>query len=247
MLHKGHGILGGFINDFRITRVTKQIATRCRVKVCGITSVADAHMASAAGVDAVGLVFYAKSSRNVSVQQAAEICAALPPFVSSVGLFLDATEDFVNEVLDAVPLDLLQFHGSETAAYCQRFRRPYIKGLGMSGLSGGDFKALADQYPQSQGVLVDSHAPGAAGGTGKIFDWTQVPQDYNKAIVLAGGLTAGNVAEAIRTTQVYAVDVSSGVEAEPGVKDSAQITAFMDAVRQANLQQQAELNRETIS
>lgn len=242
MLYKGHGILGGSINDFRITRVTKQVAIRCRVKVCGITSVADARMVSAAGVDAVGLVFYAKSSRNVSVQQAAEICAALPPFVSSVGLFLDASAVFVNEVLEAVPLDLLQFHGSESAEYCNHFRRPYLKGLGMSGVSGSDFKALADQYPQAQGVLVDSHAPGAAGGTGRVFDWTQVPQDYAKAIVLAGGLTADNVAQAIRTTRAYAVDVSSGVEAAPGIKDSAQVAAFMDEVRRVNLLHQTEVS-----
>ncbi|CAA6818089.1 MAG: Phosphoribosylanthranilate isomerase (EC [uncultured Thiotrichaceae bacterium] len=220
---------------------------RCRVKVCGITSVADAQMVSAAGVDAIGLVFYAKSSRNVTVEQAAAICAALPPFISVVGLFLDASEAFVNEVLDAVPLDVLQFHGSETPEYCNRFRRPYVKGLGMSGVTGDDFRELADQYPLAQGVLVDSHAPGAAGGTGKTFDWTQVPQDYAKAIILAGGLSADNVANAIRTTQVYAVDVSSGVEAGPGVKDSAKVAAFVDEVRRADQILQAELHRETIS
>lgn len=217
---------------------------RCRVKVCGITSVADAQMVSAAGVDAIGLVFYAKSSRHVTIERAAEICAALPPFVSAVGLFLDASEAFVNQVLDVVPLDVLQFHGSETPEYCNGFHRPYIKALGMSGVTGDDFRELADQYPLAQGVLVDSHAPGAAGGTGKTFDWTQVPQDYPKAIILAGGLKAENVADAIRTTRVYAVDISSGVEAVPGVKDSAKIAAFMDEVRQANQMLQAELHRE---
>lgn len=210
-------------------------------------------MVSAAGVDAVGLVFYAKSSRNVTVAQAAEICAALPPFVSVVGLFLDASEAFVNEVLDAVPLDVLQFHGSETAGYCERFRRPYIKGLGMRGVSADNFRELADQYPLAQGVLVDSHAPGAAGGTGKVFDWTQVPKDYPKAIILAGGLYADNVADAIRTTQVYAVDISSGVESGPGIKDAVKVNAFMAEVRrinqtyQMNQMPQAELNREAIS
>lgn len=210
-------------------------------------------MVSAAGVDAVGLVFYAKSSRNVTVAQAAEICAALPPFVSVVGLFLDASEAFVNEVLDAVPLDVLQFHGSETADYCERFRRPYIKGLGMRGVSADNFRELADQYPLAQGVLVDSHAPGAAGGTGKVFDWTQVPKDYPKAIILAGGLYADNVADAIRTTQVYAVDISSGVESGPGIKDAVKVNAFMAEVRrinqtyQMNQMPQAELNREAIS
>ncbi len=218
---------------------------RCRVKVCGVTSVADAQMVCAADVDAIGLVFYEKSSRNVTIEQAAEICTALPPFVSAVGLFLDAPETFVNEVLDAVSLDVLQFHGSETPEYCNHFRRPYIKGLGMSGVTGDNFRELANQYPAAQGILVDSHAPGAAGGTGKTFDWTQVPQDYAKAIILAGGLSPDNVAKAICTTQVYAVDVSSGVESAPGIKDSAKIAAFMDEVRQANQMLQAELHRES--
>jgi phosphoribosylanthranilate isomerase len=230
------------------TQLMEHITARCRVKICGITSVADALMVSAAGVDAIGLVFYARSKRNISIQQAVDICAALPPFVSSVGLFLDADEVFVQDVLDAVPLDLLQFHGSESSAYCERFRRPYVKGLGMSGLSGADFRDFADQYPSAQGVLVDSHEPGAAGGTGQVFDWTQVPQDYPKAIILAGGLKADNVAAAIATTRAYAVDVSSGVEAEPGIKDSAKVTAFMDEVRRVNnLQYEAELHREDIS
>ncbi len=218
---------------------------RCRVKVCGVTSVADAQMVCAAGVDAIGLVFYEKSSRNVTIEQAAEIYTALPPFVSAVGLFLDASETFVNTVLDAVSLDVLQFHGSETPEYCNHFRRPYIKGLGMDGVTGGNFRELASQHLAAQGILVDSHAPGAAGGTGKTFDWTQVPQDYTKAIILAGGLSPDNVAEAICTTQIYAVDVSSGVESAPGIKDSAKIAAFMNEVRQANQMLQAELYRES--
>ena len=201
---------------------------RCRVKVCGITAVADALMVSAAGVDAVGLVFYPKSKRNLSMAQAAEICRVLPPFVTTVGLFLDAEADFVREVLAAVPLDVLQFHGSETPDYCRQFPRPYLKAVGMKGLAAsGGFAAYAERYPDAQGFLVDSHAPGAAGGTGETFDWTQVPQDYPKPIILAGGLTPENVAEAIRTSRVYAVDVSSGVEAAPGVKDAAKVAAFM--------------------
>ncbi len=191
-----------------------QVVKRCRVKVCGITSVADAQMVCAAGVDAIGLVFYEKSSRNVTIEQAAEICTALPPFVSAVGLFLDAPETFVNEVLDAVPLDVLQFHGSETPEYCNHFRRPYIKGLGMKGVTGDNFRELANQYPTAQG--------------------------------LAGGLSPDNVAKAICTTQVYAVDVSSGVESAPGgIKDNAMIAAFMDEVHQANQMLQAELHRES--
>ncbi|MDD5394660.1 MAG: phosphoribosylanthranilate isomerase [Thiothrix sp.] len=204
---------------------------RCRVKVCGITSVADAQMVCAAGVDAIGLVFYPKSKRNLEIVQAAEICRAVSPFVTTVGLFLDADADFVREVLAVVPLDVLQFHGSETPDYCRQFPRPYMKAVGMKGLAAsGGFHAYADCYPDAQGFLVDSHAPGAAGGTGETFDWTQVPQDYPKPIILAGGLTPENVAQAIRTSRVYAVDVSSGVESSPGVKDAAKVAAFMAGV-----------------
>lgn len=203
--------------------------SRCRVKVCGITLVADALMVSAAGADALGLVFYPKSKRNISIEQAAEICQALPPFVTTVGLFLDAEPSFVAQVLAAVPLNLLQFHGSESPAYCTQFKRPYLKAVGMKGIAeSGGFAAYADQYPEAQGFLVDSHAPGAAGGTGETFDWTQVPQNYPKPIILAGGLTAENVAEAVRVSRVYAVDVSSGVEISPGVKDPVKVQAFIN-------------------
>lgn len=204
---------------------------RCRVKICGITSVEDAQMVCAAGVDAIGLVFYPKSKRNLELEQAVAICRALPPFVTSVGLFLDADADFVREVLATVPLDVLQFHGSETSEYCRQFSRPYMKAVGMKGLAKyGGFHAYADRYPDAQGFLLDSHAPGAAGGTGETFDWTQVPQDYAKPIILAGGLQPDNVAEAIRTSQVYAVDVSSGVESGPGKKDALKVQTFMDAI-----------------
>lgn len=208
---------------------------RCRVKVCGITSVTDAAMVGTAGADAMGLVFYPKSKRNLSIAQAADICRAAPPFVTVVGLFLDAEADFVRDVLDAVQLDVLQFHGSETPEYCRQFPRPYMKAVGMKGLAAsGGFAAYADHYPDAQAFLVDSHAPGAAGGTGETFDWTQVPQDYPKPIILAGGLTPENVAEAIRTSRVYAVDVSSGVEFAPGVKDAAKVQAFMNGVLLVN-------------
>lgn len=200
---------------------------RCRVKICGLTSVADALMVSAAGADALGLVFYPNSKRNLSIEQAAEICKAIPPFVATVGLFLDAEARFVEQVLAAVPLTVLQFHGSESPAYCAQFQHPYIKAVGMKGLAVAGFVAYADQYPDAQGFLVDSHAPGAAGGTGEVFDWTQVPQDYPKPIILAGGLTPDNLAEAIRLSRVYAVDVSSGVEMSPGIKDAAKVQAFI--------------------
>lgn len=208
-----------------------QLIRRCRVKVCGITSLEDTQAVCDAGADAIGFVFYAKSPRHVDIGQAAAICRALPPFVSSVGLFLNADAAYVREVLATVPLDLLQFHGSESPDYCRQFERPYMKALGMKGITeSGGFAAYADRYPDAQGVLVDSHAPGAAGGTGEVFDWTQVPQDYAKSIVLAGGLKPENVAEAIRTSQVYAVDVSSGVEASPGKKSREKINRFMQEV-----------------
>lgn len=209
---------------------------RCRVKICGITSVIDAQMAAAAGVDAVGLVFYPKSKRNLEITQAAEICHALPPFVTSVGLFLDADAAFVSEVLASVPLDILQFHGSETPEYCRQFSRPYLKAVGMKGLEEyGGFHAYAERFPDAQGFLVDSHAPGAAGGTGEVFDWTQVPQDYPQPIILAGGLTPENIAEAIRISRAYAVDVSSGVESAPGIKDAGKVAAFMAGVASVDI------------
>lgn len=204
------------------------MTARCRVKVCGITSVADALMVSAAGADALGLVFYSKSKRNLSIEQAAEICKVAPPFVATVGLFLDAEASFVRDVLASIPLSLLQFHGSESPSYCAQFKHPYLKAVGMKGIAAsGGFRAYADQYLDAQGLLVDSHAPGAAGGTGETFDWTQVPQDYSKPIILAGGLSPENVAEAIRVSRVYAVDVSSGVEQSPGIKDLLKVQAFI--------------------
>lgn len=208
---------------------------RCRVKMCGITSVTDARMVAEAGADAIGLVFYPKSKRNLSIAQAVEICRAVPPFVTTVGLFLDAEAAFVREVLQAVPLDVLQFHGSEPPEYCQQFARPYLKAVGMQGIAQyGGFAAYAARYPAAQGFLLDSHAPGAAGGTGATFDWTQVPQDFPKPMILAGGLNPENVAQAIALTNVYAVDVSSGVEASPGVKDANKVTRFMQAVAQSH-------------
>ena len=200
-----------------------------KVKICGITSVKDALAVGYSGADAIGLVFYPKSSRFISSAQAAEICAALPPFIKVVGLFLDASKDEVADVLEQVPLDLLQFHGSETPEYCRSFSRPYMKAVGMLGLS--DFASYADQYPDSKAFLVDSHTPGSAGGTGKTFDWNDIPNDYKKPIILAGGLNPDNIANAIESTSVYAVDLSSGVEILPGIKSEEKITALMQEVK----------------
>lgn len=203
---------------------------RCRVKICGITSVEDALMVAEAGADAIGLVFYPPSKRYVTLEVARAISQALPPFVARVGLFVDSSAAEVDAILEQVALDVLQFHGSESPAYCRSFKRTYIKAVGMKGLAAaGGFRAYVDPYQDAQAILVDSHAPGAAGGTGETFDWQAVPKDYAKPIILAGGLQADNVAEAIRITGAYAVDVSSGVESQAGIKSAVKVHQFMQA------------------
>jgi phosphoribosylanthranilate isomerase len=202
-----------------------------RSKICGITRIEDALSAAEAGADAIGLVFYAKSPRAVSVQQARTIIAALPPFVTTVGLFVDASRQELEEILAAVPLDLLQFHGDESPAFCEALQRPYIKALRVK--PGDDLAAQVAAYGQASGVLLDTYVPGIPGGTGEAFDWSLVPQGLNKPIILAGGLVAENVAAAIRQVRPYAVDVSGGVEAGKGIKDAEKIRAFMRAVKTA--------------
>ena len=200
-----------------------------RSKICGITRVEDALHAAEAGADAIGLVFYAKSPRAVDVRQAREIVAALPPFVTTVGLFVNASRCEVNEILDALPLDLLQFHGDESAAECAGYHRPYVKALRVR--PGDDVRARCAEFPQAAGILLDTFVPGVPGGTGETFDWTLVPDDPGCPIILAGGLTAENVATAIRQVRPWAVDVSGGVEARKGIKDAAKVRAFLAAVR----------------
>ena len=200
-----------------------------RVKICGITSIADALDVADAGADAIGFVFYPKSSRFVTPKQAADICAALPPFLTTVGLFLNAETSEIEETLSKVSLDLLQFHGHESPEFCRSFGRPYIKALGTDGLE--NFAANADQYHDALGILVDSHVLGKAGGTGQTFDWKLLPKNYSKPIILAGGLNPDNIAEAVRETSVYALDLSSGVESSPGIKSKAKIDALMREVK----------------
>lgn len=202
-----------------------------RSKICGITRVEDALLAAEAGADAIGLVFYAKSPRAVDVRRAREIVAALPPFVTTVGLFVDMPRGELNGILDAVPLDLLQFHGDETPADCAGYQRSYIKALRVR--PGEDIAARCAGYPQAAGILLDTFVPGVPGGTGEAFDWSQVPENPGCPIVLAGGLTPDNVAEAIRQVRPWAVDVSGGVEAGKGIKDAARVRAFLAAVRAA--------------
>lgn len=202
-----------------------------RSKICGITRVEDALAAVAAGADAIGLVFYAPSLRAVSLQRAQEILLALPPFVSTVGLFVDAARGEVEALLEVLPLDLLQFHGDETPADCEGFGRPYMKALRVR--PGLDLHAQARLYAGAQALLLDTFVPGVPGGTGEAFDWDLVPHDLAKPVVLAGGLTPENVGEAIRRVRPFAVDVSGGVEQARGIKDAAMIEAFIRAVRHA--------------
>jgi len=207
-----------------------------RVKICGITSVTDALHVADSGADAIGLVFYKKSSRYVMIDQAVEICEALPPFISVVALFMNASSDYVHEVIADVRCDLLQFHGDESPDFCESFSIPYMKAVAMGSHAGEDdglfgFKEYADQFTNAKAFLVDGHALGEAGGSGQSFDWQHIPVDYPAPIILAGGLSPDNVASALQVADVYAVDVSSGVEAEPGIKDATKIQEFMREVR----------------
>lgn len=204
---------------------------RTRVKICGITRPDDAVAAAECGADAIGLVFYGRSPRAVSVAQARDIVAALPPFVATVGLFVDAPPAEVEAVLAAVPLSLLQFHGSEAPEYCVRFGRPYLKAVAMQ--PGVDLDAMAEAYAGAAALLLDTYLVGTPGGTGIRFDWAQVPPRVAKRLILAGGLDPENVETAIRAVQPYGVDVSSGVEVAKGLKDSNKIAAFMRGVERA--------------
>ncbi|MBG0846574.1 phosphoribosylanthranilate isomerase [Pseudomonas chengduensis] len=205
--------------------------TVVRSKICGITRIEDALAAVEAGADAIGLVFYGKSPRAVSIEQAAAILQALPPFVTSVGLFVDMPRDELQQLLQRLPLDLLQFHGDESPADCEGHGRPYIKALRVR--PGEDLAAAMAPYAGAQGILLDTFVEGVPGGTGASFDWSLVPEDAAKPIILAGGLDADNVAAAIRQVRPHAVDVSGGVEASKGIKDADKIRAFVRAVRDA--------------
>lgn len=202
-----------------------------RSKICGITRVDDALTAAKAGADAIGLVFYAKSPRAVDVRQARQIVTALPPFVTTVGLFVNASRCEINEILDAVPLDMLQFHGDETPAQCEGFHRPWFKALRVG--NGEDIEAEVARYANASGILLDTFVAGVPGGTGERFDWSLIPAALAKPLILAGGLTAENVQQAIAQVRPYAVDVSGGVEASKGVKDASKVMAFVGRVRSA--------------
>ena len=205
---------------------------RTRVKICGITQASDALAAIDAGCDALGFVFYDKSPRSVTPDQAADIVKQIPAFVTCTALFVNPESEVVKEVIDKTSIDLLQFHGDEPPEFCNSFSRPYIKALRMRPET--DLSLELTSYASSQGVLLDTYSPGTPGGTGEAFDWSRIPSEHASNIILAGGLTPDNVAHAIHTVAPYAVDVSGGVEASKGIKDSNKLIAFMNEVYRAN-------------
>lgn len=203
------------------------------VKICGITRVEDGLAAAHGGAHAIGLVFYKPSPRCVTPAQAAAIVRALPPFVTTVGLFVDAPAQEVRAVLARAPLELLQFHGAEPPDYCRQFGLPYMKAVRVR--QGVDLLQYASDYGDAKALLLDAYVDGTHGGTGRVFDWNLIPRQLPLPIVLSGGLDPGNVADAVRRVRPWAVDVSSGVEAAKGIKDAAKIAAFITGVRNADI------------
>ncbi len=202
--------------------------TRVRVKYCGITNVENAKVAASLAIDAIGLVFYAKSPRCVDIEQASKIIAVLPPFISVVGLFVNPTSAYVEQVTSQVALNMLQFHGDEPESFCNGFLLPYMKAVRMA--PNVDVLTEIGRYNSASGILLDSYHDKYAGGTGEQFDWSRVPESTNMPIILAGGLNIDNVAQAILKTNPYAVDVSSGIEASKGIKDNVKMQRFMNEV-----------------
>lgn len=204
-----------------------------RVKICGITRVEDGLAAAHAGADAIGLVFAPQSPRRVTLAEAVAITRALPPFVSTVALFVNADRTEVEAVLAGLRPDLLQFHGDETPEFCASFGVPYIKAVRVR--PGLDLLQFDATYGTARGLLLDAYHPQRHGGTGERFDWNLIPRGLSKPCILAGGLTPDNVAQAVQRVRPWAVDVSSGVEASPGIKDAAAIGRFIQEVRNAAL------------
>jgi phosphoribosylanthranilate isomerase len=205
---------------------------RTRIKICGITRPEDARMAAESGADAIGLVFYAPSPRCISPEQACAIIAAVPPFVTVVGLFVDPAPDEVKSVLRFCSLGLLQFHGDEAPDFCRGFGLPYIKAARVR--ADADLVQYLSRYRAAQGWLLDAYHEQLYGGTGEAFDWKLIPRDLARPLILSGGLTPDNVGSAVRQVRPWAVDVSSGVEAAKGVKDAAKIAAFIAGVKNEN-------------
>ena len=205
---------------------------RTRVKICGITRVADAAAVVQYGADALGLVFYPKSPRYIDTARAREIAESVAPFVTVVGLFVNATAENIRQVIETVPVRLLQFHGDEDNDLCKSFGLPFIKSIAMQ--AGMDAESRMKIYPDASGFLLDAWQPQSHGGGGELFDWNAIPESSPAPLILAGGLTPGNVATAIATTRPYAVDVSSGVETAKGIKSADKIAAFMQGVEDSD-------------
>lgn len=205
---------------------------RTRVKICGVTRVEDALLACELGADAIGMVMTPASPRCVSVEQARTIRDALPVFVDAVVLSHDLAAERVRAIIDGVQPDLVQFHGLEDAAFCESFGARYLKALGMAG--NFDVRAVVAAHRRAAGFVLDGHPPGQQGGQGKTFDWSRIPRDLERPVLLAGGLNPGNVGAAIRAVRPWAVDLASGVESSPGIKDHAKLRAFFAAVRVAD-------------
>lgn len=209
--------------------------SRTRIKMCGMRRRADIDAAIALGVDAIGLVFVPASKRTLSLDEGAALRAQLPPFVQVVALLMDSDAAAVRAVIEAVQPDLLQFHGAESAAFCRQFHRPYLKAVALGGVDARS--RLVDSlthYYDATALLIDGHAPGAMGGSGEVLDWSQLPRQSTLPLVLAGGLHPGNVAQAIAVARPYAVDVASGIEQSPGLKDAEKMRLFVAAVRAAD-------------
>ncbi len=205
---------------------------RTRVKICGITRLEDALCAVEAGADSLGFVFYSKSPRAIEPQAAAEIIRKLPAFVTTTGLFVDADAEYIDLVIRETRIDLLQFHGDESPEFCNSFSRPFIKALRMK--PGLNLNNEYQRYSDSQAILLDAYRPGVPGGTGEVFDWDLIPTPHKAPLILAGGLTCDNVAQAVEVVQPFAVDVSGGVEQSKGIKDAVKIVKFINEVTRAN-------------
>lgn len=204
---------------------------KTRIKICGLTREEDVDAAVAAGADAIGFVLYPASPRYVAPQRAAELAKRIPPFVDVVGLFVNEAPEVVRAACAALPINILQFHGDEDAAYCRQFSRPWLRAARVK--AGLDLVEFARSFPDARGLLLDAFVEGYGGG-GHVFDWMLIPPGLPAFLVLSGGLTAANVGEAIRRVRPVAVDVSSGVETGKGIKDHSKIAAFVAAVRKAD-------------
>ena len=205
---------------------------RTRVKFCGITRQADAALAVQLGADALGFVFHPKSPRYIAPALAGEIIAGLPPFVTSVGLVVDHSQDDVEEIVSQTKIDLIQFHGDESPEFCAQSSRPYIKAVRVKQTT--DIQVVCDNYRFARGLLLDAYVAGVPGGSGERFDWSKVPTDTAMPIIMAGGLNPENVTEAIERYRPWGVDVSSGIEATPGIKEAAKMKNFIAMVKQVD-------------